>query len=150
MDLSLLIRLPVFAIGVVVVFTSIRSAIRTFLLPRAAPDLVTEAVFGVLWRTFNIWSRRLPTYEERDKVMAYYAPIGILVLLVAWLSLVLIGYTLMYWAIDARVWDFDPWLAAFTLSGSSLFTLGYAPVSTLPEKILTFSEAAMAPSSLRC
>jgi len=68
-----------------------------------------------------------------------------LTLLALWLVLVLTGYTLMYWALEVEVAGFEPWVAAFTLSGSSLFTLGYALAQTVPQKILTFSEAAIGP-----
>lgn len=146
MESSLLGRIPIFLVGSYIIFLSIRSAVRTFLLPRAAPDPVTRVVFGELRRVFDGRVRALHTYEERDGVAAYYGPVGILLLLVAWLFLVLIGYTLMFWAIESQVWDFESWQVAFTLSGSSLFTLGYAPVAGgLAEKILTFTEAAIGP-----
>jgi hypothetical protein len=102
-------------------------------------------VFRGLRRVFDWRLNALHTYAERDGVAAYYGPVGILLLLAAWLCLALLGYTLMYWALEAQGWSLDPWLAALTVSGSSLFTLGYAPVTSLSEKILTFSEAAIGP-----
>ena len=48
------------------------------------------------------------------------------ILLPFWLILVLIGYMGMFWAVGVR-----PWGAAFLLSGSSLLTLGFAPVNRL-------------------
>ena len=143
--LIFLIRLCAFAIGVLVVYVALLSAIRTFLLPRAAPDPITNVVFIGLRRMFNVWLKTMRSYKERDHAMAYYGPVSILLLLAAWLGLVLGGYTLLYWAIEVQVFGFDPWLSAFTVSGSSLFTLGYAVVDTLPEKLLSFSEAAMGP-----
>jgi len=140
-----LLRAVVFLVGARIVFLALRSAVRTFLLPRPARDIVTVVVFRNLRRALDLRVSRFKTYAERDRVMAYYGPIAILVLLAAWLFLTLVGYTLMFWAIDATAFNLDPWLAAFTLSGSSLFTLGYAPVFSLPEKILTFSEAAIGP-----
>jgi hypothetical protein len=56
----------------------------------------------------------------------------------AWLTLVLIGYTLMY-----RAFGFEDWQAAFTVSGSSLLTLGFSMVKDVPTTILAFSEAAI-------
>lgn len=143
--ITISLRLLFFLLGAVVVFIALRSAIRTFLLPRAAPDGVDTIVFLLLAGIFKLGISRMRTYEARDRLMAYYGPIGILCLLVAWLIIILFGYTLMYWAIGAQTLGLDPWLAAFTVSGSSLFTLGYAPVTTLPEKLLSFSEAAMGP-----
>ena len=44
----------------------------------------------------ELWIRHLPTYAERDRVMAIYAPLGLLTLPVAWLALVLLGYAAMF------------------------------------------------------
>ena len=49
-----------------------------------------------------------------------------------------LGYTGIYWSLGA-----GSWYEAFTLSGSSLLTLGFAPPHTLALAILTFSEAVL-------
>ena len=69
--------------------------------------------------------------------MAFYAPVSLLALPVVWLGLVLIGYMGMFWALGVSSW----WLA-FTVSGSSLLTLGFAQVEDFFKIVLTFSEAA--------
>ena len=82
---------------------------------------------------------RSPDYATRDRVMALFAPLGLVALPVVWLTLVLAGYTAMYWALGTR-----PLRAALTLSGSSLLTLGFsAPPSDLPSLALAFTEAGM-------
>jgi hypothetical protein len=134
-----------FAFGAYIVVLTALSAVRTFLLPRAAPDPIAGIVFRGLRFIFELWSRPQRSYTERDRVLAYFSPVGLLVLLAMWLALALIGYTFMFWALDVQIPGLNPWEAAFTVSGSSLFTLGYATVETLPQKILTFSEAAIGP-----
>ncbi|HKZ69047.1 MAG TPA: hypothetical protein VI547_09735 [Anaerolineales bacterium] len=145
MPLALLARLAAFVIGAYVVYATLLSAFRTFLLPRAAPDPITRAVFSVLRQLFDWRIRVMHTYVERDGLMAYYGPLGILMLLVAWLILILLGYTLLYWALGVESPDLDRWMAALTVSGSSLFTLGSATVNATAPKLLTFSEAAIGP-----
>jgi hypothetical protein len=141
----ILLRILSFVLGLCIVSVTLRSAVRTYLLPRPAPDEVTRIAFRGLRRVFDFFLNRLSTYEERDRLLAYFSPLGMLALLALWLALVLTGYTFMYWALEVEVLGFEPWVAAFTLSGSSLFTLGYALAQTVPQKILTFSEAAMGP-----
>jgi hypothetical protein len=70
--------------------------------------------------------------------MAYYAPLSLLSLLPVWLTLVLLGYMGMYWAMGA-----ESWYQAFRISGSSLLTLGYASANQFPQTILEFSEATI-------
>ena len=64
-------------------------------------------------------------YAGRDRVLAFYAPVGLLSLLVAWLLLVWIGYTGMFWAAGV-----PSWYEAARESGSSLLTLGFAVPTT--------------------
>jgi hypothetical protein len=130
----------IFLVGVVVVWLTLRSAIRTYLLPRSAPDAIVRLAFIALRKTFGLVMAPLKTYAERDRVLAYYSPLGMLMLLAVWLILVLLGYTCMFWAIGV-----ESGLRALALSGSSLFTLGYEPVTTLPQKLLTFTEAFVGP-----
>lgn len=136
----LLWRSLLFVLGATVVWLTLRSAIRTYLLPRAAPDPIARLAFVALRRVFTLVMLPLKTYRERDRVLAYYSPLGMLMLLAVWLTLVLLGYTCMFWAIGV-----ESGLRALALSGSSLFTLGYEPVDTLPQKILTFTEAFVGP-----
>ena len=61
------------------------------------------------------------TYEAKDKIMAVVGPLGMVLLFVAWLVLVVIGFGLIEW------WPSGTNLGhAFAVSGSSVFTLGIA------------------------
>ena len=70
--------------------------------------------------------------------MAFYAPVSLLVMAAVWLVLVCIGYTVMFWALGAHTLR-----DSFSLSGSSLLTLGFTPVHGMPQTLLAFSEAAL-------
>lgn len=132
----LLINILVFLLGLSLVLFTLSSAIRTFVLPRSAPDGMTRFVFAIIRRFFNLRLRFAKTYEERDRIMAYFAPISLLMLLPTWLTLVLIGYMGMFWSIRP---DDHP----FMLSGSSLFTLGFAREDSIASTLLTYSEATI-------
>lgn len=127
-----------FLAGALLVVFTIWSAILTVVVPRATPVRLTRWVFVGLRELFMVRSRRASTYEQRDRRMARYAPVSLLSLAVTWLSLVLVGYMLMFWSLDER-----PWRLAFALSGSSLLTLGFTPPRTLPMTALSFTEAGI-------
>ena len=99
MLLETVARIVSFPLGLGIVLATLLSAIRTFVLPRSARDEVTRFVFRNLRRIFYIFTRRSTTYEGRDRIMALYAPIGLLLLLPTWLFLVAVGYGFMFWAI---------------------------------------------------
>jgi hypothetical protein len=132
------LRLLALLAGVALVGLALRSALHTFVLPRSANDAVTRAVFVSVRLLFELANRRARTYAERDRVMALYAPTSLLALVPAWLVLVLAGYSGLFYSAGRH-----DWLAALTLSGSSLLTLGFAQPSGAFETGLAVSEAAI-------
>ena len=136
--MDLLLRICAFFAGLAVVLLTVYSAIETFVLPRAVQDLLTRAVFLTIRRCLNLGMRFAHTYEGRDRIMAFYAPVALLALVPTWLILVSAGYVLMYWAFGMNsLWE------NIRLSGSSMLTLGFATAETLPQTILVFSEATI-------
>ena len=136
--LDILLRIMVFCAGLAIVASTLLSAIRTFVVPRSENVFLTRLVFQVVFKLFKIRLYRVSTYAKRDRIMAFFSPIALLCLPVVWLTLLTIGYTGMYWAAGVR-----PLYNAFLLSGSSLLTLGFAPVDNLFQMLLAFSEATL-------
>ena len=132
------IRLLVFITGALLTALTLAPAIKTFVLPRSVNDPLTRLVFRSIRRLFDLRLQRVGQYHERDRILALYAPFSLVALLPFWLSLVTLGYTAMFWAIGA-----GNWAQSFQLSGSSLLTLGFAAVDTIPQGILVYTEAAL-------
>jgi ABC-type multidrug transport system fused ATPase/permease subunit len=132
------LRVAAFLAGATVVGATVGSAVRTLVVPRAVASALNRAVFAACQRLYNLRLRRASTYEERDRVMASYAPVSLLLLPVAWLALIFAGYLAMFWALDV-----GGLRRAALVSGSSLLTLGSAAVDDLPGSVLGFTEAAL-------
>ncbi len=128
----------VFITGLIIVVLTLSSALSTFVLPRAARSQLNRIVFGLLRRIFDFILHFAKTYRRRDGIMAYYAPIGLMLLLPTWYVLILTGYAAMYWALG--VGDL---FAVFRLSGSSLFTLGFDISKTPVVTAFAFTEAML-------
>ena len=131
-----LVQILAFIAGLLIVIFTLSSALSTFVLPRAARSQLNRIVFGLLRRIINFVMHFARSYQRRDAVMAYYAPIGLMLLLPTWYLLILLGYAAMFWALN--VGDL---FAVFRLSGSSLISLGFDASETLFVTILVFSEA---------
>jgi len=134
----ILLHILSFIVGAMIVAGALLSAIETLVLPRSAPNLLTRTVFVLVRHLFELRLHWAGSYAERDRVLAFYAPISLLLLLPTWLALVLFGYMGMFWALGVGSWQ-----DAFWVSGSSLLTLGFAPVKDLPQTILAFTEATI-------
>jgi hypothetical protein len=132
------LRITAFVVGFLIVYATLASAVKTFVLPRSANVFLTRLVFTGMWTLFDLRLRKATTYEERDQVMAMYAPISLLVLPVVWLFSVMIGYMGMFWALGV-----EPLYEAFKLSGSSLLTLGFATTNDFPRTVFAFTEAIL-------
>jgi hypothetical protein len=132
------VRVVVGVAGGVVVGAVLVSAVRTFVVPRAIPVWLTRAVFLVSRRLFMVRANREDDYEGRDRVMASYAPMTLIVLPVVWLVCVLAAFTAIFWALDVGTLR-----EAFRESGSSLFTLGFAPPPDLVTTAGAFLEATV-------
>lgn len=127
-----------FLAGLAIVLLTIRSAVRTLVVPRALQTTFARVVFVTLRKLFRLRASDHRSYRMRDGVMAFYAPVAVLTLLFAWMAAILLGYTLMFHAIGSGTLR-----DAFAISGSSLLTLGFAVDLGMPELILTFTEAAI-------
>jgi hypothetical protein len=136
--MSLLLHILLFLFGLILVAGTCFSAISTFVLPRSARSQLNRIVFGSLRRIFEIPLRFTKTFAQRDAIMAYYAPVGLLLLLPAWYILVALGYACIYWALGVPGWQMD-----FRLSGSSLLTLGLAASDDFWVNVVVFSEATL-------
>ena len=132
------VRVLAAAAGAALVVWALLSAIKTIVLPRAESSVVAKAVFIGLRRVFDAIARPSRSFAFRDKVMAYYAPIGVLLLPVTWVTMVLVGYTAIFWGTGI-----DPLAEAFAISGSSLFTLGFDRPAELGHIGISFAEAFM-------
>lgn len=131
------VRVAVFVLGVVVAFGTAGSAVQTFVVPRALPVRLPRLVFRVLRTVFTKTARSAKGYEGLDRRMAFYAPTSLLLLPALWLSLMLLAFAAMYWAIDeGSAWD------AVETSGSSLLTLGFRHPGSRVTTVLSFAEAA--------
>jgi hypothetical protein len=135
---TIILRIAAFALGLVIVLITFRSAIRTLVLSRGIRDPISSAVFVLLRKIFRFRADLAKNYEQKDNVMAYYAPVSLLTLPIVWLTFILFGFMAMYWAMGVQ--DLQD---AFTLSGSSLLTLGFADGDTQLQIVFVFIEAAI-------
>ncbi|HYM51176.1 MAG TPA: hypothetical protein VET65_11495 [Candidatus Limnocylindrales bacterium] len=128
----------VFVLGAYLVIVTVISAIKTFVLPRAAQVFISRVTFVTVRRIFNFFARPSRPFLKRDAVMAMYAPTSLIVLPAVWLLLVGAGFSAMFWGVGVH-----PVSEAIVTSGSSLFTLGFDRPAVFPAILLTFAEASL-------
>lgn len=134
----ILLQILAFLLGVVIITITLLSAVRAFVLPRSAQDPIMRVHFRTMRQIFHWIMGHMKSYEERDQLFAFYAPLTLLLLLPVWLIGTLIGFALLFWAMGI-----SSLTHAFMLSGSSLLTLGFVRGTLFTHDLLSFIEATI-------
>lgn len=134
----LALRVVAVVLGALAVVFTLGSAVKTVVLPRARASRITRIVFRALRVAFRLIAPPRMRFDRRDRILGAYAPIGLILLLASWLTLVLMGFAAIFWGLEDRGAE-----AAFELSGSSLFTLGIAGPHKFGVFPLMFAEAGI-------
>jgi len=130
-------RTVAFVVGFFIVGATVFSAIRTVILPRAAQSWLTRVVFVGTRIPIMALAGPKRSYLWRDRVLALYGPVSLFSLPLVWLTVVMLGYTLIFWSIEPGLGR------AFHLSVSSVTTLGFANADTVLERVCAFMEAGL-------
>lgn len=131
------------AVGAGVVAAAWLSVVASLVMPRGLRSSYTRLLHGVVRWPFQFLADRRRTYEAKDRVLAWAAPLAILVTLISWLVLFLIGYGLLLAGASALSVN-----SAFREAGSSLFTLGFASSARDRLTVLDFCAAASGPVAI--
>ena len=126
----------IFTVGALIAVGTLLIAIQTVVVPRAEQSIVIRFVFVGMGLVFSALARRRQSYEAKDALLARYAPTTLMVLPMVWATLVIYGFSLMFWSLDVR-----PYRESLVLSGSSLTTLGFREANDLFTLVLAVGEA---------
>jgi hypothetical protein len=137
-NMDVFLRILIFLLGLAMVVGTLSSALSTFVLPRSARSQLNRILFDLLRRVLEKMMHFAKTFEQKDAIFAYYAPIGLMLLVPTWYVLIMIGYGAMYWSLGVGDLYMD-----LRLSGSSLLTLGFVTSESFPVNLLMFSEATL-------
>jgi hypothetical protein len=133
----ILVQLLVLLLGLYVIARTVLSAVRTFVVPRGDNDPLSRFAFRVMYSAFRLAAPPSRPYEFRDRIMAYYGPISLILLPAWWLVLLALGFAGIFWVMGEPAGD------AIVTSGSSLLTLGFLRPPMPYGEIIAFVEAAI-------
>jgi hypothetical protein len=143
MLVGVLLDIVLFAVGLVVVVSTLLSAVRTVVIPHGGSVRLTQGIFKAARKLAYLYARLDRSSRRQHGALQVALAAGLLALPIAWLTSAVVGYTLMFKSLGA-----ESWRRAYDLSGSSMFTLGFAKADDLPKLTLAFTGAALAISIL--
>jgi hypothetical protein len=128
-------RLIVLVVGAAILVTNGAGVIVVLIVPRSTFRLVTSPMRAVR-ATFRRLAVLARSYPIQDRILAMSEPVALVVLLASWLTVAIIGFTLVNWGAGSPTMD-----EAFSEAGSSVFTLGFTLSHHAGSQIVDFVAA---------
>jgi hypothetical protein len=126
------------AVGVVVIVVVLWDTFETIVLPRrVARRLRLTRIFYVsTWAPVAGLARRVPAGKKRDRYLAFYGPLSLILLLLVWALGLLLAFGLLQWGVGSLLHTPDgaaaPGFGTYVyMSGVIFFTLGFGDVFPL-------------------
>jgi hypothetical protein len=130
-------RVILFGIGLWLLAFTFSSIVRTFVVPRNEKVWLTRMVFGAIRSLFDLAMSLSKSFLNWDKLMAQFAPMGLLALSTTGIALMYISYWAMFMSLGIG------WQDAYRLSGSFLLSSGSASTQSLILNMLGFTETVI-------
>jgi hypothetical protein len=125
-----------FIVGALIVLAVTAHIVRTLVVPRARPTMLTHLVDSGVDAVYRLITKPVGDYERKDQFLAGQGAVVLLVQLITWLASFELGYALVLW----------PFVHGFPRAlreiGSSMFTLGFASTSGSAPTVVDILAAA--------
>jgi hypothetical protein len=131
-------RIAIGGTGLLVVGSTFLSAIKLVVVPKGTSQRITRLVFTVVRGFIKIYARPSLPWHKRDHRLAFYAPVSLVLLPMMWVTLIIIGFAAVHWALDPSSVS-----NALYVSGSSMLTLGVMFRRNGPAAVFSFTQAAL-------
>ncbi|HEX3779537.1 MAG TPA: hypothetical protein VHX38_07695 [Pseudonocardiaceae bacterium] len=125
-----------FAIGIILLVGTAVSVVGTLVVPRGIDSRISRCADYGVDLAFRLATLPVREFRRRDQILAWQAPVSLLVRLAVWIGLLLVGYALV---LTPMVPGSIP--HAFAEAGSSMFTLGYAAPTNNGSSALDYTAA---------
>src|SRR5205085_9571740 len=133
--------------GVLLIAFVLWEAFETIILPRRVTRRIrlTKFLYAITWRPWSAMARKIKKNKRREKLLSFYGPMSLLMLLAVWAIGLVLGFALVHWAIGSNFAAGGDFSIDLYFSGTTFFTLGLGDVtpSGTGGRALTVAEAGM-------
>lgn len=141
----LALRLLTVAAGVALVVFTLADSLAALVVPRGLTSRwrPTRLFYKYSWRLWRAVATRVRSEERREQLLAIYAPISLLTLLLLWLTVLVFGWSLVYLPFGGDLEGANGYGGYLYFSGAALLTLGFGDVTatTMLLRVITLLEA---------
>lgn len=120
-------------VGVLLVVSVLADLINTLVAPNTSTSRwwLTGILYRSSWKVVSFVGKRLANGLLRERIYSLFAPISVLVMLVAWVAQQVIGFGLIWWGLRGGIEGVNGLLDSFYFSGVVYFTIGFGEVVPL-------------------
>lgn len=135
--------------GAILVAVVLWEAFETIILPRRVTRLlrVTSFIYFLTWRPWAALARLIRKNRRREKVLASFGPLSLLLLLALWAVGILVGFALIHYGAGTKFENQTQtgFWAHLYFSGTTFFTLGLGDLAptTGPGRFLAIVESGV-------
>ncbi len=133
----LIVHLLALASGLAITVTTLNNVLQTVVVPRATASRLSGPVLRVVQGLISRLAQTRSDYLDRDAILAQGAPLVLVLRLVAWIGLLVTGFTLLFWGSGA-----GDLAGALRLSASSILPLGLTHAGSGLATAIAFLETA--------
>lgn len=141
-------RILTMVIGILCILVVLLDAFQTIILPRrAAGRLRLTRIFYIsTWLPWRFVALRIHHLRKRETALSFYGPLSLIFLLMVWACGIVLGFSLVYYALGSPFNDSSQtisYLSDLYVSGTNFFTLGLGDVTPrgYPARALSTLEA---------
>ena len=144
------LKIPLGAIGAILILTILWEAFETIVLPRRVTRRfrLTRGFYRTTWRPYAAIARRLKSAKTRERFLGYFGPLSLLMLITVWALALIVGFALLQWSIaglQVASGSEAFWTAAY-MSASTFCTLGLGdvtPITPAARTITVFEDISL-------
>jgi len=120
--------------GIVSILVVLLDAFQTIILPRRAVGRfrLTHLFYALTWQPWVSVANWMHDVRQRESAYSFYGPLSLILLLVVWAAGLILGFSLIYYALGNPFTDTAQgpgFLSDLYVSGTTIFTLGLGDVT---------------------
>jgi Ion channel len=117
-------------LGLILIGWVLWDLFQTVVLPRPAPSRVriSRLLTRVAWPTWRWRALRRATSNDRERILGSYAPAVVLAVLIAWMTVMIIGFGLVLYSLRDGIAPVPDLGSAIYFAGTSVITTGFGDV----------------------
>ncbi len=129
-------RIVAIVVSLIMIIGTLQDGFETVILPRKVSRRfrLSNMFYVSTWIAWSAIGRKMRPGNRREFYLGYFGPLSLIMLIIAWATLLVVGYALLQWGIAAPLISPER-IATFGtdlyLSGVTFITLGFGDVAPL-------------------